>query len=321
MSGRNIPIAMVPNLEDAAPRWCFLWKIMPTTPQVPLLGLTNWDVDKDFDDGDGVVTYKARRGYNSYAIQSTADLAVDNSEMEILIAEFDVDGITGDAIRRGSYDDAKFIQYMINPEDIPAGYAIVNSGSIGRLANIDGLTGVLEARSLTQIIKQKSIIEKGSNNCRVVELGDERCKIDVNALWDGGEVDTVGVETDREFTIMGSGISEETDFYRPGLVKFLAGANAGRSYEVESYEVLSNGMTVVLAIPTEEAIAPGDELEIRPDCTRLWEGHNSCGPEKYNNRPNYRGEPWRPVSETEQLMAPGAGSNSIATALDDAVNP
>lgn len=314
---RNIPIAMVPNLEDAAPRWCFLWKIMPVVPGVALLGLTNWDVDVPFNDGSGLLTFKSKRGYNSYAVQTTADLAVDNSEMEILIAEFDVDGITADAIRRGSYDDAKFIQYMVNPDDLAAGYAIINSGSIGRLTNIDGLSGVLEARSLTQILKQQSIIELGSNSCRVVALGDERCKIDVAALWDGGEVESVGAESDREFTIIGSGISEEADFYRPGMVLFNTGANAGKSYEVESYELATNGLTVVLAHPTEEPIEVGDEFAIRPDCTRLWEGHNSCGPEKYNNRLNYRGEPKRPVSESEQLQAPGAGSPTPSGTTDE----
>lgn len=302
---------MVPNLEDAAPRWTDLWKIMPVAPEVPLLGLTSWDMLLAFDDlsGDGVIEYKAKRGYNTYAMASTADLAVDNSEMEILLAEFDVDGITAGAIQRGDYDDAKFIRYQVNPYDLTAGrYIILGSGSIGRLSNVDGLTGVIETRSLTQILKQKSIIELGSNNCRVVRFGDERCKVDVDALWVGMEVDTVGLETDREFTIIGSGLDETDAAYWPGLVEFETGNNAGRSYEVESYESGTNGLTVVLAIPTELAIQPGDLGRIRPDCTRLWAGHNSC--ETYDNRPNYRGEPFRPVSESEQLMAPGAGSPS-----------
>lgn len=304
---RSIPIAMVPNLEDAAPRWADLWKIMPVTPNVPILGLTNWDMPLSFNDGNGVLTYKARRGYNTYAISANADLSVDNSQMEILLAEFDVDGITAEAIRVGDYDDAKFIRYQVNPYDLtPGRFVILGSGSIGRLANVDGLTGVIETRSLTQILKQRSIIELGSNNCRVVKFGDERCKVDVEALWDGGEVLEVGAETDREFSIGGSGISTEPNYYWPGLVTFTSGNNSGRSYEVESYTVSSAGLVVVLAIPTEQPIQVGDDFDIRPDCTRLWSGHNSC--ETYNNRENYRGEPFRPVSESQQLQAPGAAS-------------
>lgn len=304
MSGREIPIAMVPNLQDAAPRWCYLLKVMPVVPDVAEIGITTWDVDISFGDSDGVTLYKSRRGYDSYANQMTADLAVDNSEARFLVSEDEYFGFTPEAIRRGDYDDARFIQYMVNPDDLAAGHIIITSGTLGRVTNVDGLEGSLELRSLTQTLKQKSIIEAGSNNCRVVAFGDERCKYPVATLWDAGEVVSVGLETDREFTITGSGVSVVDDYYVPGLVEFTTGNNAGRSYEIESY----TGGEIVLAIPTELAIQAGDEFNIRPDCSRLWEGHNSC--DTYSNRPNFRGEPKRPVSESEQLMAPGAGSSN-----------
>jgi uncharacterized phage protein (TIGR02218 family) len=312
---RIIPSGMVPNLSDAAPRWCFCVKLMPVAPGIPVLGLTNWDIDVPLTDLDGPLVYKAKRGYNSYATASTADLSVDNSEMEFLIAEFDVDGITADAMRRGNYDGAKFIQYIVNPYDVAAGYAIISSGYVGRMKNVDGLIAVLEARSLTQVLKQQSIIEMGSNSCRD-PFGGPRCMFPVETLWDGGEVDTVGTETDREFTMLGSGISEEDDFYVPGKVKFLTGANAGREFEVESYVA----GVVTLMFPTDEPIEAGDELEIRPDCTHLWgapltEDHNSCN--HWGNRPQFAGEPKRPVSETAQLMAPGGGTSSPENAAEE----
>lgn len=311
MTGREIPIAMIPNLEDAGPRWAYLLKIMPVTPDVDVLGITTWDVDIEQTDSDGTITYHARRGYDSYANQMTADLAVDNSEARFLISEDYFDGITADAIRRGDYDDARFLQVMVNPYAVDDGHVIITSGTVGRVTNVDGLDGTLELRSLTQTLKQKSIIELGSNNCRVVAFGDERCKYPVATLWDNGQVDTVGVETDREFTMIGSGISAVDDYYVPGLVEFTTGNNAGRSYEIESY----TGGEIVLAIPTELAIQVGDEFSIRPDCSRLWEGHNSC--ETYDNRLNFRGEPKRPVSESEQLMAPGAGSSNAGEGNTD----
>ena len=308
MSGREIPIAMVPNLEDAAPRWAYLLKIMPVVPDGPVLGITTWDVDIVQSDSDGDITYHARRGYDSYANQMTADLAVDNSEARFLIAEDYFDGITADAIRRGDYDDARFLQVMVNPYAVDDGHVIITSGTAGRITNVDGLEGTLELRSLTQTLKQKSIIELGSNNCRVVAFGDERCKIDVAALWVNASVDSVGLETDREFYISGTDVDETDDAYWPGLFQFEGGDNAGRSYEIESYTATSDGLRVVLAIPTELPIQATDYGRIRPDCTRLWEGHNSC--QTYDNRLNFRGEPKRPVSESEQLMAPGAGSSN-----------
>lgn len=304
---RLIPSALAAAWSGASTPWAFVVKLMPVAPGVPVLGLTNWDQDLVVSDLDGPLTYKAKRGYNSYANASTADLSVDNSEMEFLIAEFDVDGITADAMRRGNYDGAEFIQYIVNPYDLSDGKAIISSGYIGRMKNVDGLIAVLEARSLTQVLKQQSIIELGSNNCRA-QFGDARCQYPVETLWDGGEVDTVGLETDREFTLVGSDISEDDDFYVPGKVKFITGGNAGREFEVESYV----GGVVTLMFPTDEPIEAGDELDIRPDCTNLWgapltEDHNSCN--HWDNRPKYRGEPKRPVSETAQLMAPGGGTS------------
>lgn len=312
---RNIPIAMVPNLKDAAPRWAFGVKIMPVAPEVPVLGLTNWDIDLVITDLDGPLTYKSKRGYNSYALASTADLSVDNSEMEFLIAEFDVDGITSEAMRTGKYDGAKFIQYIVNPYDIAAGKAIISSGYIGRMKNVDGLIAVLEARSLTQILKQQSIIEMGSNNCRA-QMGDERCGYPVETLWDGGEVDAAGPELDREFTLLGSGISSEDDFYVPGKVKFISGDNIGREFEIESY---ISGV-VTLMFPTDFPIQSGDQLEIRPNCTNLWgapltDDHNSC--RFYGRRPQFRGEPKRPVSETAQLMAPGGSTTNSEQEVEE----
>lgn len=310
MTGRTIPFAMVGNLQDAAPRWCFLWKVTPLQPGLSIFGLTSWDFDIVYDDlsGDGPITYKAKRGFNSYAIETSADLAVDNSEMEVLIAEYDFDGITASAISRGDYDDGRFIEYMVNPDDLSEGHTVFGSGNIGRQANIDGLTGVIETRSLTQILKQKSIIELGSNNCRAT-MGDPRCGYPVDTLWDGGEVSDVGLETDREFTPFGSSISTEDDFYVPGIAEFLSGANAGRTYEIESFV----GGVVILAIPTEEPISEFDQVRIRPNCTNLWGDagteHNSCL--YFNNRPNFRGEPKRPVSESYALQSPGAASNTM----------
>lgn len=309
-------MAMVANLASAAPRWAFVVKLMPVAPGVPVLGLTNWDEDLVVSDLDGPLTYKSKRGYNSYATASTADLSVDNSEMEFLIAEFDVDGITADAMRTGKYDGCKFIQYIVNPYDIAAGTAIISSGYIGRMKNIDGLTAVLESRSLTQILKQQSIIEVGTNSCRD-PFGGPRCKYPVETLWNSGEVDSVGLETDREFTLIGSGISEEDGFYVPGKVKFLTGANAGREFEIESYI----GGVITLMYPTDEPIEDGDELEIRQDCSHLWgapltEDHNSCN--YFDNRPQFVGEPKRPVSETNQLMSPGAGTGSQAAPAEEA---
>lgn len=313
MSGRNIPIALQAHLAEPATTTCRICKITPVVTEqdsngdivvsVQPFGITSLNRDVVYDDGTGALTYKAASGYTPFAIQASADLSVDNSEWEVLIAQYEADGFTVDAVQRGVYDDAEFIEYLVNYESLSDGHAILQSGFIGEVRIIDGMVCFPEARSLTQTLKQKSIIELGSVGCRA-KFGDERCKYPVETLWDAADVGTVGAESDRTFSITGSNVDATDGFYVPGLFKFLTGDNAGRSYEIESYE---SGV-VTLSIPTEKVIQATDSGEIRPDCTYGWgPGTNSC--DHWGNRLNFRGEPFRPVADSGALMIPGAGSS------------
>lgn len=308
MSGRTISVAGAAHLKQAATRTCRCWKI--TRQGKPAFGLTSLDRDVSLNDGFSTITYKAHRGFTPYATQAGSDLSVDNSEMQVLIAEFDMDGITLEAIHRGEYDDADYVEYLVCYEEPAYVIAMLSSGKIGKVRQIDGIECFPELRSLSQILKQKSIIERGSNACRAA-FGDERCKVDAEALWVAASVTAVGTETDRVFTVAGSGVEATDDYYRPGLFKFTTGANAGRSYEIESYTAAG---VVTLAIPTEEPVTDTDEGEIRPGCTFLWSGHNSC--ETYENRPNFRGEPFRPVADTVADGTPGGASPTFGTTTE-----
>lgn len=306
MSGRTIPIALQGSLAQPATTTCRLVRI--TAFDASPFGITSLNADVYYDDGNGPLLYKSATGYTPFAIQSTADLAVDNSEWQVLIAQYEIDGFVIEAINRGTYDDATFIEYLIDYESTSNGHAFLSSGTVGEIRIIDGMVCFPEARSLTQTLKQKSVIERGTVGCRVVDFGDERCKYDVASEWQSADVVSVGIEADRTFTIAGSGVFSGDNYYAPGVFKFTSGANAGRTYEIETYTADSSGtLTVTLSIPTEIVIADTDSGEIRRDCSRQWSGHNSC--ETYNNRLNYRGEPHRPVADSANLMIPGAGSS------------
>jgi hypothetical protein len=53
--------------------------------------------------------------------------------------------------------------------------------------------------------------------------------------------------------------------------------------------------------------APGDEFDIRRECTREWEGHNSCF--TYGNRLNNRSEPKMRPADAIATQIPGASSS------------
>lgn len=303
MIERNIPIALQTHLKQPVTSTCRLNKI--TAVGAAPFGLCTLDRDVVYDDGsgDGPITYKAHRGYTPYANQADADLGVDNSEMEVLIATFDLDGITREAIGRGVYDDAEFVEYLVNYKDLTNSHTILSSGWIGRIRDVDGMVCFPELRSLTQTLKQRSMIRKGSVGCTVVEFGDAECKYDVDTEWVDADVGIVGAESDRSFSITGVDVDPDDDYYAPGVFEFYDGNNAGRTYEIETY---IEGV-VTLAHPTEEPIQDTDTGRIRRDCTRAWAGHNSC--QTYGNRPNFRGQPMRPVADTGALMVPGASAS------------
>ena len=196
---RVISPELLAHLKQPATTACYLLKIMPKRADVPVFGLTTLDADVTFDDGTGSLVYKAKRGYTSFDLDTRADLGVDNSEASGLLAEYPADGVTAEGIARGDYDSARFVQYLVNYEDLTMDFIILNSGQVGQVKMLNDLTCKIELRSLTQILKQLSIIEVTSITCRA-KFGDERCKMPL--LWYNAEVDTVGAEPDRTFTIV-----------------------------------------------------------------------------------------------------------------------
>ena len=195
---RAISPELAAHLKGSSITVCYLLKIMPKRAGVPVFGLTTLDDDRTYNDGTGLLTYRAKRGYTAFDVDTKADLSVDNSEASGLLAEYPADGVTAEGIARGDYDGARFVQYLVNYEDLSMGHVILNAGQVGQIKMIDDLTCHIELRSLTQILKQNSIIEVTSITCRA-KFGDERCKMPLD--WYVGTVDTVGAESDRTFTI------------------------------------------------------------------------------------------------------------------------
>ena len=192
---RSIPINLVNSLSGPATTYCFILKIMPR--KAAAFGLTSLDFDVAYDDGGGMLTYRAKRGYTALDHVSNTNLSVDNSEAHGLVAEYAADGVTLESINDGAYDGAYFVQYLIDYENPAAGHVVVNSGRVGEVRQIDDLACIFELRALTQVLKQNAIIELTSITCRAA-YGDAQCKMPFR--WFPGTVSSVGTETDRVFS-------------------------------------------------------------------------------------------------------------------------
>jgi uncharacterized phage protein (TIGR02218 family) len=190
--------ALAAHLAQPATTTCYLLKITPIRTGASPFGITTLDADVTYDDGTGSMVYRAKRGYTAFDVQTASNLSVDNSEAQGLLAEYPADGMTAAGIAQGLYDSARFVQYLVNYNDLTMGHCIINAGQVGQVSNIDELTVKMEMRSLTQILKQDSIIETTSITCRA-KFGDERCKMPL--YWYSSAVATVGAESDRVFTL------------------------------------------------------------------------------------------------------------------------
>jgi hypothetical protein len=208
--------------------------------------------------------------------------------------------------------------YQVNYKDLSPtmGHEIMAGGPIGEVRQQLGGLITFECRSWTQYLKQNSVCELDSLTCRAKRFGsqpgDERfpCLKDISSLWVHSQVVTgVGTETVREFTA--SGLGQADDYFAPGLVLWLTGDNSGQSKEVETF---ASGGIIELQFITRFPIQAGDTFDIRPDCTREFGRVLPTDPIKNNsclfhgNHPNFRGEPFIPVSSTVALTIPGAAA-------------
>lgn len=331
---KTIPVTLLAHKAQSSTTLTDLLQIGPLDDG-SYRGFTLLDVDVTYDGcvhpitkaAIGSLTFKARTGMEMSALQSAADLGVDNAEANTLppIAGYEAEGITQEQIDAGALDKVPFVVYRVNYADLSQGHEYIAGGTIGEVRRKVGGMTVLEQRSLSQQLKQ-SIVELDSKTCRATfgsgAIGsgadvEERfpCGFDVSSLWVSGEVLAVDAdEGTRIFT--DTGLAQADAYFAPGVVEWLTGGNAGQKQEVESF---GSGV-VTLQFDTVNPIQLGDTFRIRPDCTKRWTGHNSCetfwGAQKALH---FRGEPHIPTGDTANLSTPGVavrsggGSNSTSS--------
>lgn len=313
---KTIPVALQAHYDSQVQTTCYLLKITRNVgafgTALPDIGLATLDQDVTYNDGSGAITYSAMSGFVPSNISTTGDMGVDNAEAEILVPAYDLGPIVEADINAGRYDAAPFILYQVNYNDLTTGrHEIVMTGTIGQAKVIGGLSAFCELRSISQQFKQ-SVCEVDSLTCRA-DFGSTACGYDIAPLWENGTVTVVGAETDRQF----SGLSAyATAALQPGIVQWLTGANAGRSYEIEANTSASGTTAVSLTFPCPYPIEVGDTYKLRPDCGKQF--IRDCKT-KWSNALNFRGEPYIPVGDEAALATPNAQSipPNSGTPVDD----
>jgi hypothetical protein len=330
---RNVPDALLVRMRRPVTTLCRILKIAPLHSEP--FGITSLNRDIAFDDGGGSITYRAACGYTPSDVVTKTDLSVNNAEAASLVAQYPLTGVTMDAINRGVYDGAPYVEMLIDYEDTAAGFAIVSSGNIGQITTTDKLACQIELRSLIQILKQTNMVELTSISCRA-KFGDARCKKPI--IWYRGIVTAVGSETDRTFSFRPPDFSPESSsdaefwssssytnpeqqyltsdnqyafpaphtfsdgssygFFEPGIVHWLSGDYTSLESEVETFDYTTN--TITLAIPVPTTVQVGDEFRISQNCAKS----KAMCIERWANIINMRAEPELPLGNGTDLQSP-----------------
>lgn len=322
MSGsRAISAELYASIASRSASLTVLLKIEPKIAIYPAIGVTKLDKDFAYDDGAGSMTYSALIGVTPANMQASSSMTVGNSEAKSLVAASSSGTLDAQDVRAGAYDNAEYTFMVIDFEHPEYGHWIPPNGHgvVGQ-QTIDerGLSVTLELTDLTKLLKQ-SVVQNWSRMCRAVFGSmpwgtgggvieeDFPCGKDTSTMWTSAKTVTLpGAENTRTFTASALGAAANT--YKPGMLRWLTGDNAGRTEMVESQ---SGSGIITLKFPMAYPIQAGDTFTIRADCTRWKDNDNGCKAHFAVVSPvewklHYRGEPLTPVADGEAISTPGA---------------
>jgi uncharacterized phage protein (TIGR02218 family) len=275
---KTVSSALAQHLVGEVTTLATCWQI--TRRDGVVLGFTDHVRDLEVDG----VTYRAASGYTRTAIRGTADLAVDNLDVESV---FSSDGITEEDLRAGKYDFAEIRVFLVNYQDLSQGVLKLRRGWLGDVTIRDGMY-VAELRGMTQRL-QVTVGEVYAPDC-AADLGDARCGVDLAALEESGTV--VAVPSATAFETM---LPQATGWYDGGEFTWTGGANAGQTVAVRSWDAATSLLSLFL--PALYPMQAGDAFTIRPGCDKSFA---TCQA-KFDNVVNFRGFPH--VPGTDQVLS------------------
>lgn len=201
-------------------------------------------------------TYRPTNGLDIKSLVSTASLAVDNTELNVLPDPVNVLSLQ---VTSGVWDGATFVLFRCNYEAPDHGVDVLKRGTTGNVrANRQLFT--LEFRGLSQAYQQMIGIAM-SKTCRNrFGVNDGRrsfCPVDL-----ADYTETVEVTAAASRLVFTLDSAQPDDWSGNGIVKFLDGDNAGQRRKVKSFVA----GVVTLAEPADAPIEVGAMVEHQAGC-------------------------------------------------------
>ena len=256
------------HLDTGATTLCTCWRIRRRDGSE--LGFTDHDRALYFD-GLG---YLPGSGASGAALSSSADLAIDNTEIEGALA---ADALSADDLAAGRYDDAAVDIFRVN-WSAPVMRVLVKSGVIGEVRR-EGHAFRAEMRGLGHHLDQPT----GRVYQRLcdVNLGSPECGVDMDAPAFRTSGAVTALRDGQSFIAEGFSGFEEA-WFAHGLLTWTSGANAGATAHIKTQSTLG---AIALWRPAGGPIAPGDQFTAQAGCDKRFE---TCRA-KFSNAVNFRG--------------------------------
>lgn len=273
------------HVQEACTTWALCWKI---TLGDEVLRITTHDAAITMaltsDEYDLNGTYTAAYTFQASALRTSADLAVDNMEVDALL---DSAGITEQEIVTGVYDHATYALALVNWRDSTNSGVVMKRGVVGNIRAFAESVLKGELRGLSQKLSQTTIETYGPS-CRA-ELGDARCKVNLADFTITGDIDSIEVQR-RVFTTaarLADSSSSEAKYFEGGKLTMTSGNNAGFSVEVKTDD--GSGQLILFEpMPFDWQI--GDTYSLVAGCDKRRE---TCR-DKFANIVNRRAEDFIP---------------------------
>ncbi len=268
---RALAPSFAAHLASGATTLATCWKI--TRADGVRLGFTDHDAPLFFD---GCV-FAPEAGADGAALQSSADLSVDNTE---IAGALDHDALSAEDLSAGRYDGAAVEIWRVNWADVSA-RALLKRGVIGEVVR-EGARFRAEIRGASERLDRVEgrIFQRG---CDAV-LGDARCGVDLTAPAVRGLGVVAAVLDDQRFLVSGLG-AFAPGWFAEGALLWTGGANAGARGSVKAHDKNAGADALSLWLPAGRPITAGDAFTVTAGCDKRSE---TCAG-KFSNLINFRG--------------------------------
>ena len=295
---RELPSPLKDHLESGATTLCQCWKIERSDGVVQ--GFTDHDQSLSFDN----IEFQASSGLTASETISSLGLSIDSSEVDGALQS---DVISEEALHRGAYDGAMVSLYLVNWQDVSV-RILLRSTEIGEVTCEDGAFRA-ELRGIMQRLNHVSgrLFE---NTCDA-DVGDERCRVDLDQQAFKAEGAVVDLLDPQTFTV--SGLTDYlAGWFDRGLLQWTSGDNLNQQVEVDLQVKAGTQDKLRIWLPMSSSIAVGDTFSIVAGCDKQFV---TCR-EKFSNSVNYRGFPHIPGNDAVFRNARSEGNNRGQALVD-----